>query len=217
MPGIVAWGFVRLSVHDCFRFSYQQDHFAVSVFRVGVWSIHDKSDHSCLSGRGQKSHKPPCRLLSLASPHLNMFAVFVLVTSDFWSRVSPASKTKARCLWDHTDGKSELLFCRCVTCRWLFWMERWNKRQKQNKETVWHRAEDLILPSAMFLSFFLSFLIVLWLVWRINFTTMFYSWCCLHMFWVWSITQQKQLCRWSNVFPNIQQSFQCLTLQKCIQ
>lgn len=145
MPGIVAWGFVSLSVHDCFRFSYQPDHFAESVFREGAWSTHGKSDHSCLSGRGQRSHKPPCRLLSLASPHLNMFAFIVLVTSDFWSRVSPASKTRARCLWDPTVGKSELLFCRCFTCWWVYSIGRWDERQnKINKQILEYIAYLLL-------------------------------------------------------------------------
>lgn len=181
MPGIVAWGFARLSVHNCFRFSYQQDHFAKSVFRVGAWSVHDKSDHSCLSGRGQKSHKPPCRLLSLVSPHLNMFAAFVLVKGDFWSRVSPASKTKARCLWDHTDGKSELLFCRCVTYLWLFWMWRWNKRHKPNK-----RCDQELRTSSCQPSFFLSFLTPCFMGGLEN--TFHYNvlelMLCVHVFWV---------------------------------
>lgn len=134
MRGIVAWGFVSLSVHDCFCFTNQQDHFAEGVFRAGAWSIHGKSDHSCLSGRGQRSHKPPYWLLSLASPHLNMFAVFVLLTSEFWLKVWPASKTRVRCPWDHTDGKSELLFCRYFTCQWVVSIGRWDERQsKVNK------------------------------------------------------------------------------------
>lgn len=45
-------------------------------------------------GCGQRSNKLRCRLLSVASPHLNMFAFFVPVTSNYWSRVSPASKRR---------------------------------------------------------------------------------------------------------------------------
>lgn len=95
----------------------------VCVFREGGCSVPNRSDHSCLSGRGWKCHKPPCRSLC-CWPHLNMFGIFVHLTNDFLPGVSPASKIKVRHFWGHTDGKSVLLLGGCVTCQWLFWIEK---------------------------------------------------------------------------------------------
>lgn len=107
-------GFISLSV--CLSFSPSQSTFT-KVCVIGYHPHHKRVRSFLFIREGSESRKPSCRSMfcCLYSLHLNMFGIFVHLTSDFLWVFFQLQRTSEG-FWDHTDGKSMLLFVRCCVC-----------------------------------------------------------------------------------------------------